>query len=153
MLVYHSLLQHNLQVKDIRMPNRILQKFKQPKETLRGKALEIIDNEKFDVSWSQVNSDVLDAISFWDAKSIETNWFNICFQPRPPALQTKEYSPGRYRYFNLPLDPFMAVECDKNEYLSISLKHFTYLWTRVLKQSVLQGIRHFKLEVRDFTNC
>ena len=150
MMVYHTLLLLKVHVKDIKMPIRILDKFKHNKAALQEKAVEVLKSEKYGYKWDEIQAFVLGSISYWDKNTIETQWFHLCFQPRPAALNSKEYSPGRYRYFNLPLDPFMSVEWDKNNYLMLSMKKFSYLWNQLIKRNELYGIKHFKLEIRQF---
>ena len=90
------------------------------------------------------------ALTYWNKNVIQLEWFKACYPITPPALIAKEYSPGRFRYFNLPTNPFMTVECNQNDYLKLSLKEFTYAWSTVFGKVIHNDIKHFSLEVRHF---
>ena len=132
------------------MPIRILDKFRHNKASLKDTTSQVLKTEKYGFTWEQIHQYVMEAIWYWSKIKIENEWFHLCFQPRPRALNSKEYSPGRYRYFNLPFDPFMTVEWDRSNYLMLSMKKFSYLWNQLIKRNELHGIKHFKLEIRQF---
>ena len=100
--------------------------------------------------WSNIHKNLTDSLKFWDIHVIKLNWFKICYPITPPALVSKEYSPGRYRYFSLPIDPFVTVECDRENYMSITAKKFTYQWASLFNTNINEGIKNFQIQLRKF---
>ena len=43
----------------------------------------------------------------------------------------------------------MTVECDKNNYMSITLKKFSYQWGSLFNTNINEGIDHFQIQIRN----
>jgi hypothetical protein len=78
--------------------------------------------EKYE--WDRMYATITTAVEYWTPASFQVTWFPVCYPQVEPAMISKEYSPGRYRYFNLPLDPFMTSEASNSSHVSILVKKF-----------------------------
>ncbi|CAI2360691.1 unnamed protein product [Moneuplotes crassus] len=166
-LAYHEILLRKVRIKDIRIPVRIIKDFKRESNACEEKLAQILPRINLDTSeytgkdksvcitidrysWDNICLNIKNSLDFWSKEVIQAYWFKTCYPRTPPAMISKEYSPGRYRYFNLPVDPFMTVECDRDNYMSISMSKFTYKWGDLFNTNITEGITHFQVQLRKF---
>ena len=138
-----------MKINDIRIPLRLIDKVKKKKLNPLPSSTNIYTTKE--LTWSKINTDLRNYLSFMIKEAIHVDFLNKCIGPTfSIPIVSKEYSPGRYRYFILPTDPLMTCDIDKSGFLKLTVKKFAYLWSELFKEIITKEIKDFHLEVRLF---
>ena len=103
--------------------------------------------EKYE--WNTIVLTLEEIVKFWTPAAFQVEWFKIWYPVVEPAIIHKEFSPGRFRYFNLPYAPFMTAEVNKNDYVFVSVKDVHHSRNDIFQKVASLGVEHFIIQKRN----